>query len=169
MNYFYIVLLLSFSIFRKLLSLELTNENFDNIALNKNPKTNQISIEKNFFLIFFAEWCGHCTSLVSDVKQMEEEIKLKQKNINFSFILVNAEKNSYLSRRFMVSRYPTIFFVTKEQKMYKYLNSDRKMSTLFKFAYTEYTTEEALEFPLRVNYFKIVWEQVTLVFSLYKR
>jgi thiol-disulfide isomerase/thioredoxin len=64
------------------------------------------------FVIFYAEWCGHCKTLKPIIKLLQEKTPPKnKKGTSVDIIMINAEKKKELSQQHDVKGYPTIKYL----------------------------------------------------------
>jgi len=78
--------------------------NFDAIALD--PK-------KDVFVEFYAPWCGHCKSLAPTWEKLATAFKNEP---NVVIANVDADKHKDVGSKFGVSGFPTLVFLSKEDK-----------------------------------------------------
>jgi len=89
------------------------------------------------FVEVYAPWCGHCESLVDELRKVAEAFEYRL----FSILLVkiNGEENEELYQRFRVERYPTLF-ITKP-----YVEGEEELIIPFDPA-VERTADSIIEF-----------------------
>jgi protein disulfide-isomerase A6 len=75
--------------------IELTSSNFDSVVLDS---------DEQFFVEFYAPWCGHCQRLAPEWKEAATEL---QGVVNFG--AVDATEHQDLAQRYGVQGFPTIF------------------------------------------------------------
>lgn len=83
---------------------ELTDENFKPIALNK---------EKNVFVVFYAPWCGHCHNMMPTWLDFA-----KRYNVNGDTIIARLDASMYkaLAKKYKIQGFPTIRLFSKKNK-----------------------------------------------------
>ncbi|CEP03203.1 Thioredoxin domain-containing protein [Plasmodiophora brassicae] len=117
----------------------------------------------DWFVEFYAPWCGHCKSLA----QTWEELATKLKD-DVNVAKVDCTSNSNLCQRFNVRGYPTVLLFSKG-KQYKF-QSKRTLDELEKFArggYLEAKAETTPKAPSAVGAvqkeLETLWKEVTSV------
>ena len=86
----------------------------------------------DWFVMFYAPWCGHWNKLKPTWNLLANELKGK---VNVA--KVNCDESSSSADRFDVRGYPTLLFF-KRGKYYKYTDAERDVKTLAKFALEGY-------------------------------
>eukprot|EP00286_Rhodomonas_abbreviata_P020451 CAMPEP_0181308240 /NCGR_PEP_ID=MMETSP1101-20121128/11349_1 /TAXON_ID=46948 /ORGANISM="Rhodomonas abbreviata, Strain Caron Lab Isolate" /LENGTH=217 /DNA_ID=CAMNT_0023414593 /DNA_START=18 /DNA_END=671 /DNA_ORIENTATION=- len=88
----------------------------------------------DWFVKFYAPWCGHCKRLVEPWEQLAKELKQERENGEAHAIIakVDATIEKSLQERFEVKGFPTLLMFSKGQ-MYKYSGA-RDVASLKAFA-----------------------------------
>lgn len=86
----------------------------------------------DWFVMFYAPWCGHWNKLKPTWNELANELKGK---INVA--KVNCDESQSTADRFEVRGYPTLLFF-KRGKYYKYTEAERDVKSLANFALSEY-------------------------------
>ena len=77
-----------------------------------NKKFNQKGGGENKFMIFHAEWCGHCRNAMNDFKKLygifgeNKGIRLNNKNIKVE--LIDVDQNKDIAVKYGVNSFPTL-------------------------------------------------------------
>lgn len=93
-----------------------------------NKKVNQRGGGENKFMIFHAEWCGHCRNAMNDFKKLHgifgenKGITLNKKNVKVE--LIDVDQNKELASKYGVNSFPTLKLVKEDNKIEEY-NGDR--------------------------------------------
>eukprot|EP00615_Pteridomonas_danica_P013047 CAMPEP_0114359438 /NCGR_PEP_ID=MMETSP0101-20121206/23022_1 /TAXON_ID=38822 ORGANISM="Pteridomonas danica, Strain PT" /NCGR_SAMPLE_ID=MMETSP0101 /ASSEMBLY_ACC=CAM_ASM_000211 /LENGTH=142 /DNA_ID=CAMNT_0001502991 /DNA_START=30 /DNA_END=455 /DNA_ORIENTATION=+ len=93
----------------------------------------------DWFVKFYAPWCGHCKALAPRWEEVAKELKEGGK-VNVA--KVDVTQNPQLGKRFDIKGFPTLIFFSKG-KMYEYQASEqwpRDVEHLVKFAEESYKT-----------------------------
>lgn len=101
-------------------------------ALNTKEKKKLHSVAKKFnnkykFMIVYADWCGHCSTMVDDISFLAKE--LPKHNIQVG--VINYDYNKELSTQTLgVTSFPTIFIGKKDGELILQndINSDEQRS-----------------------------------------
>jgi thiol-disulfide isomerase/thioredoxin len=85
------------------------------------------------FLMFYTDWCPHCTHAKPEFKKVMDKCSSGELNGKKIVVkMINAEENKDIAREYKVEGYPTLIF-TKDGKNYTYegnRTSDDMMSYL---------------------------------------
>ena len=93
-----------------------------------NKKFNQKGGGENKFMIFHAEWCGHCRNAMNDFKKLygifgeNKGIRLNNKNIKVE--LIDVDQNKDIAVKYGVNSFPTLKLVKEDNNVEEY-NGDR--------------------------------------------
>ena len=110
----------------------LTDETFEHLTQASTGATTG-----DWFVKFYAPWCGHCRRLEPTWNELAEKIGGK---VNIAKI--NVDESPSTAERFNIKGFPTLIFL-RRGKFYKYTSSDRTLETLERF--TSETYKEAEE------------------------
>ncbi|GBG31419.1 Protein disulfide-isomerase [Hondaea fermentalgiana] len=102
--------------------IELGEENFEHLTQAATGATTG-----DWFVKFYAPWCGHCKRMASAWQILGEEL-LGEINV----AEVNAENNKALARRFEIKGFPTLLYF-HQGTMYKF-RGRRDVETMAEFA-----------------------------------
>jgi len=94
----------------------------------------------DWFVEFYAPWCGHCKKLTPIWDRLAETLKKK-----VTIAKVDVTKNRILGKRFGIQGFPTLIFFSKG-KMYKYRGM-RTVEKLKEFAMGGHKKLEPLDIP----------------------
>jgi len=107
----------------------LTDETFDE----------QLDKGGDWFIEFYAPWCGHCQKLAPIWEELASSTK------DFKVAKVNCQEEDDLANRFAIKGFPTLKFF-HEGKFYDY-RSDRNVEAFTKFATNGYTSVQSIAYP----------------------
>ena len=110
----------------------LTDETFEHLTQASTGATTG-----DWFVKFYAPWCGHCRRLEPTWNELAEKVGGK---VNIAKI--NVDESPSTAERFNIKGFPTLIFL-RRGKFYKYTSSDRTLETLERF--TSETYKEAEE------------------------
>ncbi|MES1909766.1 MAG: hypothetical protein MHM6MM_002460 [Cercozoa sp. M6MM] len=96
----------------------------------------------DWFVKFYAPWCGHCKHLAPT---WEEFAKEKSDELKVNVAKVDCTSNRATCKRFNVRGYPTLVFM-KEGVMYKY-QGQRSIDAFSKFVEGGYENYKGVEVP----------------------
>ncbi|GBG30621.1 Protein disulfide-isomerase [Hondaea fermentalgiana] len=102
--------------------IELGEDNFEQLTQAATGATTG-----DWFVKFYAPWCGHCKRMASAWENLGEEL-LGEINV----AEVNAEKNKALAHRFKIKGFPTLLYF-HQGTMYKF-RGKRNVETMAEFA-----------------------------------
>jgi thiol:disulfide interchange protein len=82
------------------------------------------------FIMYFADWCGHCSALKENIAQAQQFITKKKNTPTFRFILVNDELIKQLQQhptllKHNVSGFPTVIYEDSNGVMNNNVLTDR--------------------------------------------
>jgi len=97
----------------------------------------------DWFVKFYAPWCGHCKTLAPIWEEVAEELASMGSSVNVA--KVDVPKNENLSHRFSIKGFPTLLFLSKG-KVYQF-KGRRSKEELVEFALRGYALQEAKETP----------------------
>eukprot|EP01100_Stratorugosa_tubuloviscum_P009073 TRINITY_DN37_c0_g2_i1.p1 TRINITY_DN37_c0_g2~~TRINITY_DN37_c0_g2_i1.p1 ORF type:complete len:244 (-),score=111.92 TRINITY_DN37_c0_g2_i1:158-889(-) len=69
-----------------------------------------INSGENWFIEFYAPWCGHCKRLTPIWEQLAKELKIE--NLNIKIAKVDCTTNSKLQKRFSIRGFPTLKYIS---------------------------------------------------------
>lgn len=99
--------------FREDTPVVILNENiFNNVTKLVNETSKP---DEPWFIMFYADWCGHCKRLIPHWEELAGNKSLPAK-----VGAVNCEENTYLRDRFEIKGFPTLIFFDTDGLMYKY-------------------------------------------------
>mmetsp|Transcript_114383 Transcript_114383/g.277780 ORF Transcript_114383/g.277780 Transcript_114383/m.277780 type:complete len:206 (-) Transcript_114383:87-704(-) len=110
---------------------ELTDDNFEHDTQAASGATTG-----DWFVKFYAPWCGHCKSIAPTWEEVATELK-GQVNV----AKVDATVHQKLAKRFKIGSYPTLIFFS-HQKMYKH-SGGRDKDALISYASGGFKADEA--------------------------
>mmetsp|Transcript_13006 Transcript_13006/g.25510 ORF Transcript_13006/g.25510 Transcript_13006/m.25510 type:complete len:217 (+) Transcript_13006:32-682(+) len=113
----------------------LTNENFEHDTQAATGATTG-----DWFVEFYAPWCGHCKQLAPTWEKLAKSLKKK-----VTVAKVDVTKNRLLGQRFSISGFPSLILF-HHGKMYKY-KGVRSPEALEKFALSGYKDAEGIDVP----------------------
>eukprot|EP01147_Barroeca_monosierra_P009302 gene9302-1570_t len=122
---------------------ELTDETFEHLTQISTGSTTG-----NWFVKFFAPWCGFCKSLAPVWDELAEN--LKESSVNVA--KVDCTQNRQTCERFGVRGYPTLLFF-HEGKVYKY-KGNRDVTSLSAFALGGWEEETGETAPDKMSFFQ---------------
>mmetsp|Transcript_28722 Transcript_28722/g.40059 ORF Transcript_28722/g.40059 Transcript_28722/m.40059 type:complete len:267 (-) Transcript_28722:101-901(-) len=94
----------------------------------------------DWFIKFYAPWCGHCKALTPKWETLAKKLKKK-----VTVASVDVTQNRILGQRFGITGFPTLIFL-HHGKMYKY-EGMRKVKDLKKFALGGYRNAKEEDIP----------------------
>lgn len=115
----------------KIVPIELSDETFEHLTQASTGATTG-----DWFIKFYAPWCGHCKRLEPTWRELAASIGHK---INIA--KVNVDDNPSTAERFDIKGFPTLVFL-RRGKYYKYTSSDRTLGSLEKFVTEKYSGAE---------------------------
>jgi protein disulfide-isomerase-like protein len=101
----------------------------------------QHTAQGDWFLEFYAPWCGHCKRLTPVWDELAVQAKAKGLHVG----KVDCTQNKALASRFKVGGYPTIQFL-KDKKLYAY-KGPRQLEDFLKFAEDGYKAVDPVPLP----------------------
>lgn len=114
----------------------LTNSNFEH-----DTQVTSGATTGDWFVKFYAPWCGHCKALAPAWDEVALELKAKaDEGVSVNVAKVDVTAHSALGKRFEVKGFPTLIFFSKGM-MYKYPAGKewpRDKEHLLRFALGEY-------------------------------
>mmetsp|Transcript_33263 Transcript_33263/g.61835 ORF Transcript_33263/g.61835 Transcript_33263/m.61835 type:complete len:214 (-) Transcript_33263:366-1007(-) len=113
----------------------LTNDNFEHDTQAATGATTG-----DWFVEFYAPWCGHCRQLAPTWEKLAKTLKKK-----VTVAKVDVTKNRLLGQRFGITGFPSLLFF-HHGKMYKYKGM-RTVEALEKFALEGYKDGEGMDVP----------------------
>lgn len=90
----------------------------------QNKKINQRGGGDNKFMIFHANWCGHCNKAMDDFEKLQgifggnKGITLNKKNVKVE--LVDVDQNKELAAKYGVNSFPTLKLVKEDSNVEEY-------------------------------------------------
>jgi len=119
----------------------LTNANFEH-----DTQVTSGATTGDWFVKFYAPWCGHCKALAPKWEEVAHELKGKaDEGVSINVAKVDVTTNSALGKRFDIKGFPSLIFFSKGV-MYKYPAGKewpREKDALLNFALGAY--EDAVE------------------------
>ena len=107
----------------------------------------------NWFVKFYAPWCGHCRSLAPSWKDAGKRLAELEEPSYGTMAKVDCTKHAIVCKRFNVKGYPTLIFFSKG-KMLKY-KGNRITSSLVDFVnggYKDAAEEDWEEVPAEITF-----------------
>ncbi|KAF5098825.1 hypothetical protein D0Z00_001884 [Geotrichum galactomycetum] len=99
----------------------LTNDNFDEIAYNK---------DKTVIVAFTASWCGHCKSLKPEYQKASAVFKNDNDKVIVAEVDNTGENTEGLKERFNIAGFPTILVFKAGEEEYETYSGGRKVEHL---------------------------------------
>jgi len=120
----------------------------------------------NWFVEFYAPWCGHCKNLAPEWELLASELKSE-----ISVAKVDCTVNQATARRFNITGFPTIKYFVKG-KLYEYKGA-RTASVLKEWAREGFRKETAHEVPKTMTFWELLVDDIYSTFndvqSIYRR
>lgn len=91
------------------------------------------SENKDTFIIYFANWCGHCKSLHPDLVKLDKILAKNKDKLNGNFVRVESDNIKKLEVFNDPNGFPTIVILDKNGKVSKEFNEDRDLAGFLKF------------------------------------
>ena len=110
----------------------------------------------NWFVMFYAPWCGHCNALKPAWKEAAKMLSEQEEDSYTTFAAVDCTVNRIVCQRFEVRGYPTLIFFHKG-KMVKYEGA-RRANALLEFVnngYQKLIEESGEDIPVEITW----WSQ----------
>merc|ERR1719334_541320 len=117
--------------------IELTEANFEHDTQASTGLTTG-----RWFVKFYAPWCGHCKRLAPLWEELANEL---EGEVNVA--KVDVTKNRALGRRFGITGFPTLIYISPNRRMMAKYTSARDVATLKKFALSDGEGQEFLPIP----------------------
>ena len=121
----------------------------------------------NWFVMFYAPWCGHCQMLKPTWKDAATALKEQEEESYTTFADVDCTKELMVCKRFEVRGYPTLIYF-HQGKMVKY-NGSRTQSALLDFVNGGYKTaiesDNAEAVPPEISRWTLLIENMRKDFS----
>ncbi len=117
-------------------ALELDAESFERLT-----QVSQGMTTGNWFVMFYAPWCGHCKRLAPALDEVSKMSPAHGANV----AKVNCDEHGSLCRRFGVRGYPTIILFARN-KMYRY-NLQRLVDVMSEWLQTGWQSAEGAPIP----------------------
>lgn len=127
----------------------LTTDNFEHLTQASTGATTG-----DWFVEFYAPWCGHCKRLTPTWDKVAAELKGK---VNIA--KVDVTQNQKLGSRFGVRGFPTLIFFHNGQ-LYRY-SGQRTKEDLVQFATEKYKTVQGIPIPEPPTFFDEISSTVT--------
>eukprot|EP00053_Salpingoeca_punica_P015589 m.143960 g.143960 ORF g.143960 m.143960 type:complete len:258 (-) comp16754_c2_seq2:1351-2124(-) len=124
--------------------IDLTEENFEHLTQASTGATTG-----NWFVKFYAPWCGHCKHLAPVWEELATSVKGE---VNVA--KVDCTKQAGLCSRFSLQGYPTLRMFSLG-RMYDY-KGGRSLEDLSKYALGDFKTESSVEVPLSPPFFSVL-------------
>ena len=88
----------------------------------------------NYLILFYADWCSHCTNFKPLWQELENEIVLTTFNIKFLKYESESEfvKNLIMNNQSIIQGYPTIYYIDDSGSV-KIFDKERTLDNLKKF------------------------------------
>jgi len=111
----------------------------DVIVLTAKTFDTQLDAGGDWFIEFYAPWCGHCKNLVPIWEELASTTK------DFKVAKVNCQDEQDIGNRFSIRGFPTLKFF-HEGKFYDY-RGDRKVEAFIEFTKNGYKTAQSSAYP----------------------
>jgi len=111
----------------------------DVIVLNDETFDEALDAGGDWFIEFYAPWCGHCKKLAPIWDELATSAK------TFKVAKVNCQDEDDIAKRFAIKGFPTLKFF-HDGRFYDYKGS-RLVEAFTEFATTGYTTASSIPYP----------------------
>lgn len=124
-----------------LLPISVTGETTSDVVVLDDDNFDEHTASGDWFLEFYAPWCGHCKNLAPVWEDLATQAKAKGLRVG----KVDCTQNKEIGSRFEVKGYPTIKFL-KDNQLYAYKGA-RKVDDFLKFAESGYKAVDPFPVP----------------------
>jgi len=126
----------------------LTDDNFEH-----HTQASTGSTTGNWFVEFYAPWCGHCKNMEGEWEELAHELKGE-----LSVAKIDSTVNSATTRRFNISSFPTIKYLV-HGKVYDYKGS-RTVSPMREYVRGAFRTDSHNDIPHPLNWSDLLIEDL---------
>lgn len=124
-----------------LLTISVAGETTSDVVVLDDDNFDEHTASGDWFLEFYAPWCGHCKNLAPVWEDLATQAKAKGLRVG----KVDCTQNKEIGSRFAVKGYPTIKFL-KDNQLYAYKGA-RKVDDFLKFAESGYKAVDPVPVP----------------------
>eukprot|EP00825_Cyclidium_porcatum_P043244 TRINITY_DN608_c0_g1_i4.p2 TRINITY_DN608_c0_g1~~TRINITY_DN608_c0_g1_i4.p2 ORF type:complete len:280 (-),score=46.98 TRINITY_DN608_c0_g1_i4:378-1217(-) len=101
----------------------------DDSSFKATTQVGEPKMQYQWFIMFFAPWCGHCKRLIPTWEQLATKYKA---STTVKIAAIDCEANSDTRNQFGISGFPTLIFFDNTGKQYSF-RERRDLETLSKF------------------------------------